>query len=165
LFTWYEDLFGHVIRSPPSGVATVYGTRGEFSRLALPPPSLPVKTGGQPPVRKNIFNGLAANRQEYSFAKIDLYIFFLTNVKEMMGAGLGGAKWAQISACANDKLLAPGWGAPNGLKLKRAQTINYGRWVGGTKLVKINARTQTIIYGRRARGRHQMGSNTCTRKL
>jgi len=56
-----------------SGVATVYGARGEFRRL--PPPS-PVKTRGPPPVRKNIFYGLAVEHQEYRFAKLGLYISF-----------------------------------------------------------------------------------------
>jgi len=57
-----------------SGVASVYGTRDEFSRLAPPPLPPPVKTGGPPPVCKNIFYGLAEDCQEYSFAKIDLHI-------------------------------------------------------------------------------------------
>jgi len=69
----------HPLPPLPSGVAKVYGTQGEFRRLAPPPP---IKTGGPLPVRKIFFYGLAADRQEYSFAKIDLYIIFLTNVNK-----------------------------------------------------------------------------------
>jgi len=106
--------------------------RGVNSVDCTPPPS--VKTGSLPPVRKNIFYGLAADRQEYGFVKIgqyisSKYIYFLTNVdkQEIMGAGLGGTKWAKICTCANNELWAPGYGG------------------GGTTWAKIRAHANNKI--------------------
>jgi len=68
------------------------------------------------------------------------------------GGGGGGTKWAKIHERANNKLWSLGWWAPNGLKTMRVPTINYVHRAGGAQNGLKFTRVQTINYRRRFGG-------------